>query len=1223
MNPRKNEKSVVPGSPENAATESGLLLEDPRVVRAVEEYQAALEAGNKPDRGEFLERHAEFAAALAVCLDSLEFVHTAGSQIHNNGADAARGGSASDIQPEGPLGDFRILREIGRGGMGLVYEAVQISLGRRVALKVLPFAAALDSKQLQRFKNEAQAAAQLHHTNIVPVYGVGCERGLHYYAMQYIEGQTVAALIRELRQRAGLPGGEDGFRKSALLGEGKAKREGEAKRESEAPTAYPAEGRSLLKSPSADLTPTGPYAPQEEASSGILFPAAVTNQPTDTALASPAQSPRPSFGVAEFFHTVAHFGIQAAEALEHAHSLGIIHRDIKPANLMVEFTLSCFGGEGRREGLRLWITDFGLAHCQGGCELTLSGELLGTLRYMSPEQALAKRMIVDERTDIYSLGVTLYELLTLEPAFAGTDRQEVLRKIAFDDPKPPRRLNKAIPWEMETIVLKAMEKNPDDRYATAQELVDDLGRYLEEKPIRARRPTPLQRARKFARRHRGVTVTTILFTLGLLVTAVAALAVTNSLVRQESGKKSQALQDKEEALQKERAARADARRNLYVAHMNLAQAHWENANVSRVEELLELFRHVEPGQKDLRGWEWYYQDRLCHAGVRTFRGHEGWVLSVAFSPDGSRLATGSNDQTVKVWEVATGRELRTFQGNKDRVTSMAFSPDGKRMATGGSQDNTVKLWDVVSGKELLTFQGKDGMSVFSLAFNSDGTRLARGDGSLKVWDVASGDELCWLGRGFTVALSPDGTRAATSEGGVSGGNVNDGFDITVWDVKNRKKLGNLRGHNARVTTMAFSPDGNRLASGSFDKTVKVWDSANGKELRTLQGHSNWIMTVTFSPDGTRLASGSSDQTVKVWEESSGKELRTFRGHNNWVTTVAFSPDGKRLASGSSDQTVKVWDVETNQEFRIFHEKLPVATSVAFSPDGNRLASGSYKSMMISDVNSGKVLRTLPGGVDCVTFSPDGTRVATGGSHDRSIRLWDVASGKELQTILGPIHEVRSATQINTLAFSPDGKYLASGSHQGAVKLWDVAGGKEIRTFEGAKNQDLENMVWRIAFSPDGTRLACNHGKAVKLWEVKSGKELSTIHGHKDRVLGVAFSPDGALLASCGCDRTVMLWDLATGRELRTLRGHRGEVHRVAFSPDGTRLASCSNDHTVKVWDLASGQELRSLRHEELVHDVAFSPEGKRLASASGGTVTLWEATKWTEEPALAQPPATP
>jgi serine/threonine protein kinase/Flp pilus assembly protein TadD len=375
----------------------------------VDDFLERLGRGERPDVEEYARRHPPLADVLRQMLPALRAVHLPDADP-----------PATTIVPEGPLGDFRIVREVGRGGMGVVYEAVQISLGRRVALKVLPFAAALEARHLQRFKNEAQAAAQLHHQHIVPVYAVGCERGLHFFAMQFIEGRTLAAVIAGLHSE---------------------------------PPAAPARPDTL------------PVA-------GLLT----------------ERAPRPQ----ELFRSMARLGLQAAEALEHAHQEGIVHRDVKPANLLVD-------AKGN-----LWVTDFGLARLHNETGLTGSGDLLGTLRYMSPEQALGYPAVVDPRTDVYALGATLYELLTLRPVFDGRDRQELLRRIAAEEPCPPRRLNPAVPAELEIIVGKALEKEPAARYATAQDLADDLRRFLEDKPIRARRPSWPEQARKWARRHRPV-----------------------------------------------------------------------------------------------------------------------------------------------------------------------------------------------------------------------------------------------------------------------------------------------------------------------------------------------------------------------------------------------------------------------------------------------------------------------------------------------------------------------------------------------------------------------------------------------------------------------------------------------------------------------------------------------------------------------------------------------
>jgi serine/threonine protein kinase/Tfp pilus assembly protein PilF len=393
-------------------------------------------------------------------------------------------------EPGAPLGDFWLVREVGRGGMGVVYEAEQVSLQRRVALKVLPLAATLDSRQRQRFLNEAQAAAHLHHAHIVPVFAVGCERGVHYYAMQFIEGHNLAVVIDQLRRRAGLPG--DAGR---IAGQWAAPPPDEALR-------------------------AGPPIPRPADTDA----AAVTPR---TAMLSSERSHRSL----AYIRLAAELGVQAAEALDHAHQQGVLHRDIKPANLLIQGEPGAVGGEAGASAtaVHLWITDFGLARLHGETGLTTTGEVVGTLRYMSPEQALGKPGQVGHRTDIYSLGATLYELLTLEPVVAGRDTQELLRQLLLAEPQSPRRINPAIPVELETIVLKALAKRPADRYATAQELADDLRRFLDDQPIRARRPSVGERVARWSRRHKPVVAAAV---AGLLI-AVTALAITTASVYRE------------------------------------------------------------------------------------------------------------------------------------------------------------------------------------------------------------------------------------------------------------------------------------------------------------------------------------------------------------------------------------------------------------------------------------------------------------------------------------------------------------------------------------------------------------------------------------------------------------------------------------------------------------------------------------------------------------------
>jgi len=375
-------------------------------ARLADEYMERIDRGETPSVDEYARQHPEHATAIREVLSCLQLVRLSSS------------GSAGDLpHSELPaaesLGDFRLLRQVGRGGMGIVYEAEQVSLGRRVALKVLPFAATLDPRHLQRFRNEAHAAAQLHHTNIVPVYAVGSERGVHFYAMQFINGRSLADLIDDLRRQ----------QKPSL---------------------------GVIDSDATHLNRIPPSSDTVR-----LVP--------ETADAKGARSTELSARGPAFFRTVARFGVQAAEALEYAHQRGVIHRDVKPANLLVDDTAN------------LWVADFGLAQVQGDARLTMTGDLLGTLRYMSPEQALGQRGLVDHRGDVYSLGATLYELLTLEPVFTGYDQKELLRKIAFDEPKAPRKINVNAPAELETIILKALAKNAAERYASAAELAMTFG----------------------------------------------------------------------------------------------------------------------------------------------------------------------------------------------------------------------------------------------------------------------------------------------------------------------------------------------------------------------------------------------------------------------------------------------------------------------------------------------------------------------------------------------------------------------------------------------------------------------------------------------------------------------------------------------------------------------------------------------------------------------------
>jgi WD40 repeat protein/serine/threonine protein kinase len=1177
--------------------------DDPRLARALEEYQAALEAGTRLNRHELLARYPDIAEKLAECLEGLEFVHTVAPQLQEPAL--APGTSAAGVRPELSLGDYRIIREVGRGGMGVVYEAEQRSLGRRVALKVLLGPAAQDPRLLSRFRRESRAAAQLHHTNIVPVYEVGQQGDLCYYAMQFIHGQALDEVFRELQHlRAGsVP---DAAKEPATL-------------------VYPL-AQSLW---------TGEFKPDGSASGTIDHePGSAPAVPRPAELSAAALPDRSELSsVASNFRrycrNVARLGLQAAEALAYAHGRGIIHRDIKPANLLRDST-----------GV-LWVSDFGLVKTQDPA-LTDTGDLVGTLRYMAPERFRGE---CDARADVYALGLTLYELLVLRPAFDGQDRLHLVDQIGRLEPARLRTLDPRIPRDLETILMKAIEKDPRRRYPSAQALAGDLRRFLADEPIQARRIGPVERLGRWGRRNpvvaglsAAVVVVAALGFAGVLGQWQAAVALeleAKENARQAQKNEQDANRERDDARQQRDEARALAeqlRRTTYLADMNVAQHAWEATNVGWVRDLLEQHR-PKPGETDLRGFEWHYLYRLCHSDVLTLQGPTDGFTSVAYSPDGKRLAAGSRAAAlgasdVKVWDAQTGQELLTLKGHTGGVWSLAFSSDGLRLAS-ASYDSTVKVWDARTGKELVTCKGHV-RQVKCVAFSPDGKRLASAGGGndqmVKVWDAQTGEELFtrthngWVSG---VAFSPDGKRLASTAGG------ND-QTVKVWDAQTGQELFSLKGGGHGV---AFSPDGKRLASGTVNTWVKVWDAETRQELFTFKGNAGQVWNLAFSPDSQRLASACQDRMVTVWDVRNGQEIFALKGHSAFVWSVAYSPDGKHLASASQDGTVKVWDAQPGPQ--PLTRQLRISTGVmvysgprvAFGPDGKCLASAATGTRVrVWDVRTGQEILSLPrhtGQVTTVGFSPDGKLLAR--ALDRTVKVWDAQTGQELVTLEGHTNSIWS------VAFSPDGKRLVSGSGEGIgvgqssgdttkgeVIVWDVETGKELLTLKGISRC--------VTFSPDGKYLASGSGLwatlgEVKVWNAQTGKELFTSKGHTDAVNSVAFSPDSKRLASASQDTTVKVWDAQTGGELVSLKGHTDPVNDVAFSPDGKRLASASGSSgngrgELKVWDAQAGRELLSLKGKiGPVVSVAFSPDGHQLAcGATGGTVTSWDATPLPAKP---------
>ena len=934
--------------------------------------------------------------------------------------------------------------------------------------------------------------------------------------------------------------------------------------------------------------------------------------------------------------------IQVCQAIQHAHQKGIIHRDIKPSNILVTL----------HDGVPVpKVIDFGIAKATEGrlTEHTIYTQLhqfIGTPAYMSPEQAEMSGLDIDTRSDIYSLGVLLYELLVGQTPFDAKELMsrgvDAMRKIIREE-EPARpstrvatlgageltttarrrgvetsRLLQQLKGDLDWIVMKCLEKDRSRRYETANGLAVDLKRHLGNEPVSARPPSAGYRFQKAFRRNKvafgaaaavagalilGVTVST-----WELVAARKAQRETEVAREGEQQHRMQAQSALEVAEAQKQRADAQARKatasqqrseqSLYAAKMNLAQQAWERNNVGRVKELLE-----ETATHSQRGFEWYYWQRQIHRELITLKGHGAAVLAVAYSPDGQRIVSGSWDDSAKVsgkakvWDAATGKELLTFGGDGGQMWSVAFSPDGQRIATGG-QDGTAKVWDAATGKELLSLEGHRA-AAWSVAFSPDGQKIVTGgDETAKVWEAATGKELLTVRNGTGVAsvvVTRDGQRIVI--GGWNG-------TAKVWDAATGKGLLTLTGHVATVRSVAVSPDGQRIATGSYDHTAKVWDAVTGQDLLTLKGHSGGITSIAFSPDGRRIATGSHDTNLKVWDAVSGQDLFTLKGHIDGIgvgRAVAFSPDGGRIASGSWDQTIKVWDLNKGEATTLAgHTDL--INSVTFSPDSQRVATGSYdQTVKVLDVLSGKELLSLTGHVAqirSVAFAPDGQRIATGGGDGRA-KVWELASGRQLAALEG------HGDLINSVAFSPDGQRIVTSSHDQTAKVWEAATGRELLNFT-----EHSNRVTCAAFSPDGRWIATGSSDgAVKVWVAATAKQRLPLKGHSDCVTSVAFSPDGQRIVTGSDDKMAKVWDAVSGNELFSLKGHIDWVTSVVFSPDGQRIVTGSHDRTAKVWDADSGEELASLNgHSGRVMSVAFSPDGHRIVSGSWDrTARIWEA----------------
>ncbi|HOW73848.1 MAG TPA: protein kinase [Phycisphaerae bacterium] len=1030
---------------------------------------------------------------------------------------------------------YQLRREIHRGGQGVVYEAVQRATGRKVALKMILAGEFASEAEVRRFQAEAEAAANLDHPNIVPIYEVGVHQGRCFFCMKLIEGGSLARQMRRL-----------------------------------------------------------------------------------------AEDPR----------AAARLMAQVAHAVHHAHQHGILHRDLKPDNILLD------------AGGHPYVTDFGLARRVGeDRSLTLTGQLVGTPSYMAPEQAAGSGKQLSVAADTYSLGAILYQLLAGQPPFVADTPLATLQQARDIEPRRPSTINRRINRDLETICLKCLEKDPQQRYASAGALAEELERWLEGRTILAR---PVGQTAKFWRWCRRKPLVAGMAAALAVVFAAGFLGVLWQWRRAVAGE-SVARHNERVAQQNE----LTTRRNAYAADMILVQEALAEGDLGQAQSLLERNR-PQPGQEDLRGWEWRYRWQQCRPDPallgKLLRHDAAPVNCTAISPDGRWLAAGALDGWVGLVDLGSG-QIRPIQQGGPRKGVVAFSSDGRLLAfTGqdGQRRAVIKLWDVAGDKEVSIRSPE--ASVQTMAFSPDSRLLAAStaddaasaaDQLVRVWDVQTWDPLTPIPFD-TIDGWFEGPIATSPHGNILAVGRADGH-VHLVSLPAGERLLDIPAHSERVLALAFSPDGKVLASGAglSDCSIRLWDTTTGASLGALNGHRRYIHALAFSPKGGTLASASADQSIMLWQVPSGQRLGTLRGHTDEVLAVSFSPDGDRLASSSKDGSIWLWssvprcqpDPQVLRDSGIWHYVyVPDGKSfVALKARPSITSSGVVKSMWSGPVSLWDAeTMTLKEPLDALgtdnfwlAISPDGRLLAVGGDR-ASLKVWDLEARRLLTppTGISVLPDDQTAPGHVWVGFSRDGTRLFT-LVKGPNRLIRAVV-REVPTWKAIASFPPRPQASWLDFSPDARLQAVGFldGKVV-VWSLGRDQPVAEEDpgGGIFAIKGVSFSPDGSTLAAGGLDGSLFLWDVRTWRALGPPpREHMSGTHFVAFFPDGRRVASFggNQDEAAIIRDLATRRRVATLHGEGTAFEYAvFSPDGNTIMAKSIEThINIWQAPSWAEIEAI-------